>query len=73
MPGVYAAKLGAETDHLHQRVRDRYALASTDDDVCVGRGEMDITRGTPLLLPDCTRCPTGTCCFPNGAKRSRSR
>jgi hypothetical protein len=23
MPGVYAAKLGAESDHLHQRVRDR--------------------------------------------------
>ena len=64
MTGVYAAKLHAESDHLHQRVRDRYALASTDDSVCVGRGEMDITRGTPLLLPGLYVMPHWNLLFP---------
>jgi hypothetical protein len=64
MTGVYAAKLHAETDYLHRRVRDRYALASTDDYVCVGRGEMDITRGTPLLLPGLYAMPHWNLLFP---------
>lgn len=63
MTGVYAAKLGAETDHLHRRVRDRYALDSTDDSVCVGRGEMDITRNT-LLLPGLYAMPHWNLLFP---------
>ncbi|MFC6976602.1 DUF4166 domain-containing protein [Halomicroarcula sp. GCM10025709] len=63
MTGVYAAKLGDETNHLHQRVRDRYALASTDDHVCVGRGEMDITRST-LLLPGLYAMPHWNLLFP---------
>ncbi|WP_227134679.1 DUF4166 domain-containing protein [Halorubellus salinus] len=63
MTGVYAAKLGDEVDHLHPRVRDRYALASTDDSVCVGRGEMDITRGT-LVLPGLYAMPHWNLLFP---------
>lgn len=63
MTGVYAAKLGDETDHLHRRVRGRYALASTDEDVCVGRGEMDITRST-LLLPGLYAMPHWNLLFP---------
>ncbi|WP_018256104.1 DUF4166 domain-containing protein [Halomicrobium katesii] len=63
MTGVYAAKLADETDHLHERVRDRYALASTDEYVCVGRGEMDITRGT-LLLPGLYAMPHWNLLFP---------
>ncbi|MDZ7745229.1 MAG: DUF4166 domain-containing protein [Halobacteriales archaeon] len=63
MTGVYAAKLGDEADNLHQRVRDRYALASTDDSVCVGRGEMDITRGT-LVLPGLYAMPHWNLLFP---------
>lgn len=63
MTGVYAAKLGDETDRLHERVRDRYALDSTDDRVCVGRGEMDITRGT-LVLPGLYVMPNWNLLFP---------
>lgn len=63
MTGVYASKLGDETDHLHQRVHDRYALESTDDRVCVGRGKMDITRGT-LLLPGLYAMPHWNLLFP---------
>lgn len=64
MTGVYASKLGDETDRLYRRVRERYALASTDDRVCVGRGEMDITRGTPLLLPGLYAMPHWNLLFP---------
>lgn len=49
MTGVYERALGDDADALHPQVRDRYALDSGDPAVCVGRGEMDISRGTHVL------------------------
>ncbi|MFC4359379.1 DUF4166 domain-containing protein [Halobium salinum] len=49
MTGVYERALGGEAEALHPMVRDRYALDSDDPAVCVGRGEMDISRGTHVL------------------------
>lgn len=50
MTGVYERALGEAAADLHPKVRDRYSLDPDDGVVCVGRGEMDITRGT-LVLP----------------------
>jgi hypothetical protein len=49
MTGVYERALGAESDELHPNVRERYGIDSSDDIVCVGRGKMDISRGTHVL------------------------
>lgn len=48
MTGVYEHALGDATADLHPRVRERYAIGP-DDDACVGRGRMDISRGTHVL------------------------
>lgn len=48
MTGVYMRALGEAADALHPKVRDRYALGPGDG-VTVGRGEMDISRGTHVL------------------------
>lgn len=49
MTGVYERALGDEADDLHPKVRDRYALDADDPLVTVGRGEMDVSRGTHVL------------------------
>ncbi|EMA54548.1 DUF4166 domain-containing protein [Halococcus salifodinae] len=49
MTGVYEHALGAEADELHQKVRERYSTDPDDDAICVGRGKMDISRGTHVL------------------------
>ncbi|QCJ46707.1 DUF4166 domain-containing protein [Haloprofundus sp. MHR1] len=49
MTGVYERALGDGVDDLHPKVRERYALDADDDVLCVGRGEMDISRGTHVL------------------------
>ena len=48
MTGVYERALGDAADELHPKVRERYELGPGDG-VTVGRGEMDITRGTHVL------------------------
>jgi len=48
MTGVYERALGDAADELHPKVRDRYSLGP-EDGVTVGRGRMDITRGTHVL------------------------
>ncbi|ATW88513.1 uncharacterized protein DUF4166 [Halohasta litchfieldiae] len=49
MTGVYERALGAEAEALHPKVRSRYGIASDSYCRCVGRGEMDISRGTHVL------------------------
>ncbi|WP_029601915.1 DUF4166 domain-containing protein [Halococcus hamelinensis] len=49
MTGVYERALGAAADDLHPKVRERYSVDPTDDTIGVGRGRMDITRGTHVL------------------------
>lgn len=49
MTGVYERALGAAADDLHPMVHERYGTDSADDAVCVGRGRMDISRGTHVL------------------------
>ncbi|KTG08412.1 hypothetical protein AUR64_19480 [Haloprofundus marisrubri] len=49
MTGVYERALGDDADDLHPKVHERYALDVDDSVVCVGRGEMDISRGTHVL------------------------
>jgi len=49
MTGVYERALGEAAADLHPEVRERYALDSTDTRLCIGRGRMDISRGTHVL------------------------
>lgn len=63
MTGVYEHALGDEASDLHPKVRDRYSLSPDDDQVCVGRGTMDITRGT-LPLPALYAMPSRNLLFP---------
>ncbi len=49
MTGVYERALGDATTDLHPKIRERYDRSPEDDAVCIGRGEMDITRGTHVL------------------------
>ncbi|RJT01165.1 DUF4166 domain-containing protein [Halococcus sp. IIIV-5B] len=49
MTGVYEHALGAAADDLHPKVRERYAVDADDDTIGLGRGRMDITRGTHVL------------------------
>lgn len=49
MTGVYEHALGDERDRLHPKVRERYSLGPDDAVACVGRGEMDVRRGTHVL------------------------
>jgi hypothetical protein len=48
MTGVYERALGDAAADLHPKVRERYAIGPGDG-VTVGRGEMDILRGTHVL------------------------
>jgi hypothetical protein len=64
--GVYARALGDAAADLHPRVRDRYALEA-DDAVCVGRGRMDISRGTHVL-PALAAMPAFEMLFPEAGK-----
>lgn len=48
MTGVYERALGEAADDLHPKVRERYSIG-TEDGVTVGRGEMDVSRGTHVL------------------------
>jgi hypothetical protein len=48
MTGVYEHALGERAAGLHPKVRARYGIGP-DDAVCVGRGRMDISRGTHVL------------------------
>jgi len=61
--GVYEYALGDETDDLHPKVRDRYALGPEDEYATIGRGKMDITRGT-LALPVVSVMPFWNLLFP---------
>ena len=48
MTGVYERALGDAADDLHPKVRERYSIGP-DDGATVGRGRMDISRGTHTL------------------------
>ena len=48
MTGVYERALGEAAADLHPKVRERYSLGP-DDGATVGRGRMDISRGTHVL------------------------
>jgi hypothetical protein len=48
MTGVYERALGDAAEDLHPKVRERYELGP-EDGVTVGRGRMDISRGTHVL------------------------
>lgn len=48
MTGVYERALGDAADDLHPNVRDRYSIGP-EDGATVGRGRMDISRGTHTL------------------------
>ncbi|WP_254272813.1 DUF4166 domain-containing protein [Haloarcula marina] len=48
MTGVYERALGDAAADLHPKVRERYSIGP-EDGVTVGRGEMDISRGTHVL------------------------
>nr|WP_254282299.1 DUF4166 domain-containing protein [Haloarcula salina] len=61
--GVYERALGEAAADLHPKVRERYDLDADDGVVCVGRGEMDITRGT-LVLPALYAMTTQNMLFP---------
>ncbi|PSP31858.1 DUF4166 domain-containing protein [Halobacteriales archaeon QH_10_67_22] len=63
MTGVYMHALGDEADQLHARVRDRYDIGPDDDVAWVGRGLMDITRGT-LAVPALYAMTTRNLLFP---------
>lgn len=49
MTGVYEHALGDDAAVLHPKVRERYGIGPDDDQVCVGRGRMDINRGLHML------------------------
>lgn len=49
MTGVYERALGAAADDLHPEVRERYAIGPDDDALCVGTGELTVSRGTHVL------------------------
>lgn len=63
MTGVYERALGEAAADLHPKVHERYSLDADDGVVCVGRGEMDITRGT-LVLPALYAMATQNMLFP---------
>ena len=63
MTGVYEYALGDAADDLHPKVRERYGIGPDDGVVCVGRGEMDIDRGT-LALPALYAMPARNLLFP---------
>ncbi|WP_226021548.1 DUF4166 domain-containing protein [Halomicrobium salinisoli] len=63
MTGVYERALGDAAEDLHPEVRDRYALGPDDDVATVGRGRMDIERGT-LALPALYPMPVRNLLFP---------
>jgi len=63
MTGVYMHALGERADELHPKVRDRYDIDQHDDVAVVGRGEMDITRGT-VALPALYAMTTRDLLFP---------
>ncbi|WP_424004832.1 DUF4166 domain-containing protein [Haloarcula salina] len=67
MTGVYERALGEAAADLHPKVRERYALDPDDGVVCVGRGEMDITRGT-LVLPALYAMATQNMLFPESGR-----
>lgn len=49
MTGVYEHALGNAAGDLHPKVLERYGIGPDDEQVCVGRGRMNITRGTHVL------------------------
>ena len=49
MTGVYERALGSAVEDLHPKVRERYDLGPDDDRLCIGRGRMDISRGTHVV------------------------
>jgi hypothetical protein len=49
MTGIYEHALGSEVDELHPKVRERYSIDSDDNLISIGRGKMDISRGTHVL------------------------
>ncbi len=49
MTGVYEHALGSAAADLHPKVRERYGIGPDDEIACVGRGRMDISRGTHML------------------------
>jgi len=61
--GVYEYALGDEADELHPKVRERYGLGPDEEYATVGRGLMDITRGT-LALPVLYAMPVRNLLFP---------
>ena len=70
MTGVYDRALGDAAADLHPKVRDRYSLGPDDGTVCVGRGEMDITRGA-LVLPALYAMTTQNMLFPEAGEDVR--
>ncbi|WP_225335925.1 DUF4166 domain-containing protein [Halomicrobium urmianum] len=67
MTGVYERVLGDAADDLHPEVCDRYALEPDDDVATVGRGRMDIERGT-LALPALYPMPVRNLLFPESGR-----
>lgn len=67
MTGVYERALGSAAATLHPRVRERYALGPEDDTVCVGRGRIDVTRGS-LALPALYVMPVQNLLFPESGR-----
>ncbi len=67
MTGVYERALGEAAADLRPEVRERYALDADDGAVCVGRGEMDISRGTHVL-PALAVMPAFEMLFPEAGK-----
>lgn len=68
MTGVYEHALGADADNLHPKVRERYALGPDDAIACMGRGTMDISRGTHVL-PALYAMTTQNLLFPEAGKQ----
>lgn len=67
MTAVYEYALGDEADDLHPKVRARYGLGPDDGHATVGRGLMDITRGT-LALPVLYAMPARNLLFPESGE-----
>ena len=67
MPGVYERALGEAAEDLHPKVRERYGIGPDDPVACVGRGRMDITRGT-LALPALFAMTTQDLLFPEAGR-----
>jgi hypothetical protein len=65
MTGVYERALGDAADELHPMVRERYGIGPDDEVACVGRGRMDISRGTHVL-PALYAMTTQDLLFPEG-------